>query len=208
MIAEDFDLNYIVFEPTTQTGPIIAVVGERETGKTTIINNILSRFRDVSTVHRVTSFDEDNLARIVKDQTEKYDREDADPRCILVFDDDCIGLHEGILSSNTLREILVNGRHLHIMTIIAMQYAKGISPIMRANIDFVFKTRGAVTGSLDEMIKFIDCYQCTDRSSQELLDLEVGGNEFSAIVFSRKNQPRVYTLPDNQELPSKKLKLN
>lgn len=40
-----------------------------------------------------------------------------------------------------MRYVFMNGRHLNILTLITMQYALGVPPNLRTNIDYVFILR-------------------------------------------------------------------
>lgn len=61
---------------------------------------------------------------------------EIDPHAFLILDD-C--LFDSSWTKNTLiRYLFMNGRHLKILFLITMQYAVGIPPALRTNVDFVF----------------------------------------------------------------------
>jgi hypothetical protein len=64
---------------------------------------------------------------------------DIDNRAFLIMDD-CLYDNDW-KCDKTIREIFLNGRHWGIMFILSMQYAIGITPILRSNIDWVFILR-------------------------------------------------------------------
>jgi hypothetical protein len=73
------------------------------------------------------------LIRKIK-QNSKY--KDVDPRLLLILDD-C--LHDSTWTKDPfMREIFFAGRHYRITLLLAMQYALGMPPEMRTNIDYVF----------------------------------------------------------------------
>ena len=62
-----------------------------------------------------------------------------DPRLFLLLDD-CIYDQSWVKDKN-VRSLFMNGRHFKILFIITMQYALGIPPNLRTNVDFVFILR-------------------------------------------------------------------
>ena len=59
-----------------------------------------------------------------------------DPRAYFIMDD-CL-FDNTWQRDKRIREIFMNGRHWRILYVLAMQYAMGVPPILRTNIDFVF----------------------------------------------------------------------
>jgi len=64
---------------------------------------------------------------------------DIDNRAFLIMDD-CLYDNDW-KKDKVIREIFMNGRHWGIMFILSMQYAIGIPPNLRSNIDWVFLLR-------------------------------------------------------------------
>ena len=62
-----------------------------------------------------------------------------DPRAFLVLDD-CLYDNSWTKDKN-VRSLFMNGRHFKILFIITMQYALGIPPNLRTNIDYIFILR-------------------------------------------------------------------
>ena len=62
-----------------------------------------------------------------------------DPRAFLILDD-CLYDQSWIKDKN-IRSLFMNGRHFKILFLITMQYALGIPPNLRTNIDYVFILR-------------------------------------------------------------------
>ena len=62
-----------------------------------------------------------------------------DPRAFLMLDD-CL-YDASWTKSKAVRNIFMNGRHYKLMFIVTMQYALGIPPNLRTNIDYVFILR-------------------------------------------------------------------
>ena len=63
----------------------------------------------------------------------------TDPRAFLILDD-CL-YDSSWTKSKDIRSIFMNGRHYKMMFIVTMQYALGIPPNLRTNIDYVFILR-------------------------------------------------------------------
>ena len=63
----------------------------------------------------------------------------VDPRLFLLLDD-CIYDQSWVKDKN-VRSLFMNGRHFKILFIITMQYALGIPPNLRTNVDYVFILR-------------------------------------------------------------------
>ena len=78
------------------------------------------------------------IKKINKENT-NYGKSNIDPRAFLILDD-CLYDQSWIRDPN-IRSLFMNGRHYKILFIITMQYALGIPPSLRTNIDFVFILR-------------------------------------------------------------------
>ena len=68
-----------------------------------------------------------------------YGKTNIDPFAFLILDD-CLYDSSWVKDPN-VRSLFMNGRHYKIMFIITMQYALGIPPSLRTNIDYVFILR-------------------------------------------------------------------
>lgn len=156
---EHFSLN--MFEDH----PSIVMIAKRGSGKSWVIRAIMEHFADIpvgliiSKTDRMNSFygnffpdayihyeyKSDIIDRVLMRQKLIIDKKNAknkigkniDSRCYVVMDD-CLA-DKGKWSKDIgIQEILFNGRHYHIMYILAMQYPLGIGPQLRGNIDYVF----------------------------------------------------------------------
>ena len=70
---------------------------------------------------------------------EAYGRSSIDPRAFVILDD-CLYDNTWTKDKN-IRALFMNGRHFKIMFLITMQYALGIPPNLRTNVDYVFILR-------------------------------------------------------------------
>jgi len=164
-----FDMKGITFKPDENTGPVIVMIGRRDTGKSFLVRDLLFYHQDIpigtvisgteagngfysSHVPKLFIHDEYNTAIIenilkrqrtvlkqVKKEIESYRKSNIDPRAFVILDD-CL-FDDKWTRDKMMRLLFMNGRHWKIMLIITMQYPLGIPPVLRTNIDYVFILR-------------------------------------------------------------------
>jgi len=164
-----FDMKKITFKPNENQGPVIVLIGRRDTGKSFLVRDLLYYHQDIpigtvisgteagngfygSLVPKLFIHDEYNTAIIenilkrqkmvmkqVKKETETYGRSSIDPRTFMIIDD-CL-YDSAWTKDKMMRLLFMNGRHWKIMLMITMQYPLGIGPNLRTNIDYVFILR-------------------------------------------------------------------
>ena len=137
--------------------------------------------------------------KIAKDLSERGTTS-VDPRNFLILDD-CLYDNSWIRDKN-VRYLFMNGRHVHTMFIITMQYALGIPPNLRTNIDYVFILRENITNNRRKLYEqyagmFPDydsfCQvmnQCTENYECLVIDNNAKSNKLEDQVFWYKAQPR------------------
>tara|TARA_B100000424_G_scaffold115071_2_gene86813 strand:- start:30598 stop:31437 length:840 start_codon:yes stop_codon:yes gene_type:complete len=164
-----FDMKNISFKPDENKGPVIVLIGRRDTGKSYLVRDLLYYHQDIpigtvisgteagngffsAHVPKLFIHDEYNTAIIenilkrqktvlkqIKKEMEAYKRSNIDPRAFVILDD-C--LYDNKWTKDKLMRLLfMNGRHWKIMLVITMQYPLGIPPNLRTNIDYVFILR-------------------------------------------------------------------
>ena len=164
-----FDMRSIEFKPDENKGPVIVLIGRRDTGKSYLVRDVLYYHQDIPIgtvisgteagngfyskhVPRLFIHDEYNTAIIenilkrqktvlkqVKKEIEAYRHSKLDPRAFVILDD-C--LYDNTWTKDKMMRLLfMNGRHWKIMLVITMQYPLGIPPNLRTNIDYVFILR-------------------------------------------------------------------
>jgi len=164
-----FDMKSIQFKPNENKGPVVVLIGKRDTGKSFLVRDLLYYQQDIpigtvisgteegngfygKMVPRLFIHNEYNSAIIenilkrqrtvlnqVKKEMETYKRSSIDPRAFVILDD-C--LYDNTWSRDKLMRLLfMNGRHWKVMLVITMQYPLGIPPTLRTNIDYVFILR-------------------------------------------------------------------
>ena len=164
-----FDMKSIQFKATENKGPVVVLIGKRDTGKSFLVRDLLFYQQEIpigtvisgteegngfygKMVPRLFIHNEYNSAIIenilkrqrtvlkqVKKEMETYKRSTIDPRAFVILDD-C--LYDNTWSRDKLMRLLfMNGRHWKVMLVITMQYPLGIPPTLRTNIDYVFILR-------------------------------------------------------------------
>jgi hypothetical protein len=164
-----FDMKKITFKPEATDGPVIVLIGRRDTGKSFLVRDLLYYHQDIpigtvisgteagngfysSHVPKLFIHDEYNSAIIenilkrqrtvlkqIQKEREMYRKSTIDPRAFVILDD-CL-YDAGWTKDKMMRLLFMNGRHWKIMLVITMQYPLGIPPNLRTNIDYVFILR-------------------------------------------------------------------
>jgi hypothetical protein len=164
-----FDMRQISFKHTENSGPVIVLIGRRDTGKSYLVRDLLFYQQDIpigtviSGTEAGNSFYGEHVPKIfiheeynsciienilkrqkqclkqVQQEQQMYKKSNIDSRAFCILDD-C--LYDSSWSKDKLMRLLfMNGRHWKIMLIITMQYPLGIPPNLRTNIDYVFLLR-------------------------------------------------------------------
>ena len=164
-----FDMKTISFKHTENSGPVIVLIGRRDTGKSYLVRDLLYYHQDIPIgtvisgteagngfysehVPKLFIHDEYNTAIVenilkrqravlkqIKREQEMYKRSNIDPRAFVILDD-CL-FDATWTRDKVMRLLFMNGRHWKIMLVITMQYPLGIPPDLRTNIDYVFILR-------------------------------------------------------------------
>jgi hypothetical protein len=164
-----FDMKNISFKPDEQKGPVIVLIGRRDTGKSFLVRDLLFYHQDIpigtvisgteagngfysSHVPKLFIHDEYNVVIIenilkrqktvlkqIKKDIDTYKKSNIDPRAFVILDD-CL-FDDRWTRDKMMRLLFMNGRHWKIILIITMQYPLGIPPTLRTNIDYVFILR-------------------------------------------------------------------
>ena len=164
-----FNMKNISFHADENKGPVIVLIGRRDTGKSYLVRDLLFYHQDIPIgtvisgteagngfygdhVPKLFIHDEYNTAIIenilkrqksvlkeVKKEMTNYKKSSIDPRAFVILDD-C--LYDATWTKDKMMRLLfMNGRHWKIMLVITMQYPLGIPPNLRTNIDYVFILR-------------------------------------------------------------------
>ena len=164
-----FDMKHISFKANEAKGPVVVLIGRRDTGKSFLVRDLLFYHQDIPIGTVISGTEEGNgfygklvpklfihneyntviienilkrqkqVLKQVKKEIETFKKSTIDARTFVILDD-C--LFDATWSKDKLMRLLfMNGRHWKIMLIITMQYPLGIPPTLRTNIDYVFILR-------------------------------------------------------------------
>jgi len=164
-----FDMRNISFKASESKGPVVVLIGRRDTGKSFLVRDLLYYQQDIPIGVVIAGTEEGNgfysklvpklfihneystaiienilkrqrtVLKQMKKEIESYKKSSIDARTFVILDD-C--LYDSSWSRDKMMRLLfMNGRHWKIMLIITMQYPLGIPPTLRTNIDFVFILR-------------------------------------------------------------------
>lgn len=166
---QKFSMRNITFKANENKGPVIVLIGRRDTGKSFLIQDLLYYHQDIPTGTVISGTEEGNgfYGRLVpklfihneyntvvvenilkrqkivfnqmKNEMDQYKRTNIDPRTFVILDD-CL-YDSSWTKDKIMRLLFMNGRHWKIMLVITMQYPLGIPPTLRTNIDYVFILR-------------------------------------------------------------------
>ena len=164
-----FDMKSISFKPNENKGPVVVLIGKRDTGKSFLVRDLLYYQQEIPIGTVISGTEEGNgfygkmvprlfihneyntviienilkrqrtVLKQIKKEMDAYKRSTIDPRAFVILDD-C--LYDNTWARDKMMRLLfMNGRHWKVMLIITMQYPLGIPPTLRTNIDYVFILR-------------------------------------------------------------------
>jgi hypothetical protein len=162
-------MRLIQFNAEEAKGPVVVLIGRRDTGKSFLVRDLLYYHQNVPIGTVISGTEEGNgfygnmvpklfihneyqtiiienilkrqkkVLKEIKKEMAAYNKTTIDPRAFVILDD-C--LYDKTWSKDKfMRLLFMNGRHWKLMLIITMQYPLGIPPELRTNIDYVFILR-------------------------------------------------------------------
>lgn len=164
-----WNMRNIKFRPDENKGPVVVLIGRRDTGKSFLVRDLLFYHQDIPVgtvisgtemgngfygkmvpklfIHNEynTTIIENILKRqkaVIKQynkQVEQFKKSSLDPRCFVILDD-CL-YDDSWARDKMMRLLFMNGRHWKVMLVITMQYPLGVPPNLRTNVDYVFILR-------------------------------------------------------------------
>jgi hypothetical protein len=202
---------------------VVVMIGKRNTGKSYLIKDLLYYHSDLpigtvisgtesanhfygDIIPKMFIHDEytpgviDNvvkrqnmiLKKINKD-VQMYGNTQVDPRAFVILDD-CL-YDSAWTKDKNVRALFMNGRHLKIFFVIAMQYPLGIPPNLRTNIDFIFILRENIVANRKRiydnyagMFPTFEIFcqvmdQCTENYECLVIDNTTKSNKLEDTVF-------------------------
>ena len=148
---------------------VVVLIGKRETGKSFLVRDLLYYHQDLPIGTVISGTEGANqfyskifpslfihgeytpalisnymkrqkmVVNMMQKETQQYGATQIDPRAVIILDD-CLYDQTWTRDTN-VRSLFMNGRHYKSLFIITMQYALGIPPNLRTNIDYVFILR-------------------------------------------------------------------
>lgn len=170
-----FDMKSISFKPNESKGPVVVLIGKRDTGKSFLVRDLLYYHQDIPIGTVISGTEEGNgfygklvpklfihneyntaiienilkrqrdVLKQIKREMEQFKRTTIDPRAFVILDD-CL-FDNTWAKDKMMRLLFMNGRHWKIMLVITMQFPLGIPPLLRTNIDYVFILRENIIGN-------------------------------------------------------------
>ena len=219
-----FDMNKIKHDK------VVVLIGKRETGKSFLVKDLLWHHQNLPCGTVISGTEGANqfyskvvppmfiheeyspliianvlkrqklLAKKIANDLNTRGTTSVDPRNFLILDD-CLYDTRWIRDPN-IRYLFMNGRHVHTMFIITMQYAIGIPPNLRTNIDYVFilrenyisnrrKLYEQFAGMFPDFDSFCQVMnQCTENYECLVVDNNAKSNKLEDQVFWYKAAPR------------------
>lgn len=218
-----FDMNMI------RDDKVVVLIGKRETGKSFLVKDLLFHHSKIPVgtvisgteganafyskimpsifihgeyrpeiISNVLKRQKKVITAIQKDVSE-IGNSNIDPRAFLILDD-CL-YDKTWVNNKHVRSLFMNGRHYKMMFIITMQYALGIPPNLRTNIDFTFLLRENIVSnrkrlyeqyagmfpSFDIFCQVMD--QCTEDYECLVINNNAKSNKLEDQVFWYKASP-------------------
>jgi hypothetical protein len=154
----EFDMRWI------NDGSVILMLGKRNTGKSFLVRDLLANKRDIPTAVVISPTEQANrfygdmipplfihdeyspeiMERLVTRQkrVKRMSLRDADvdPRTICILDD-CLYNASAWVKDANIRYCCLNGRHVDITFVMTSQYALGLPPTIRGQLDYTFILR-------------------------------------------------------------------
>jgi len=142
---------------------VVVFIGKRDTGKSFLCRDLLYHHQNIPVGQVISGTEAANqfyssivppifihgeyraevVTNLLKRQKLMIENlrtnQNLDPRSFLILDD-CL-YDNSWVKHKDVRSLFMNGRHYHILFIITMQFALGIPPNLRTNIDYVFILR-------------------------------------------------------------------
>jgi len=213
-----FDISSIRKDAT------IVVIGKRASGKSFFVRDLLYHKRDMPLGTVISASESSNrfygdmmpslfihdeyssevLANLLKRQklvTKKmkqqiamYGKSNIDPYAFLILDDLMYDSQRWI-KDISIRDIFMNGRHFNLMFLITMQFALGIPPAFRTNVDIIVIFREPIMSNRRRLYDHyagmfptfeIFCQvmnQCTENYECLVINNRVASNNISDQVF-------------------------
>lgn len=212
------DIKY--FNPATmRPGSVVLVVGRRNSGKSTLVADLLSYQRHcrrgvcVSATERANPFwgkyipqcfidyeYSDNVTKKLFKMQARVKKQKGEVEPAFAIYDDCL-FDRNFMKSKQTRRLFMNGRHDKINVLVTAQWLVDIPPSLRGNCDYLFVLKDNIkvnrervykyfAGMFDNFATFDHTMQaCTQNFEALVLDLGSLSYEINESVFFYKATP-------------------
>ena len=204
---------------------VVVLIGKRDTGKSFLCKDILYHHKGIPVGQVISGteganqfyskivpklfihgeFDTQIVQNMIKRQKILINKindgdNSIDPRCFLILDD-C--LYDNTWAKDKwMRSVFMNGRHYKMLFLLTMQYALGVPPNLRTNVDYVFILRenyvsnrkrlyehyAGMFPSFEMFCQIMD--QCTENYECLVINNNAKSNKLTDQVFWYKAEPR------------------
>ena len=203
---------------------VVVLIGKRDTGKSFLCKDILYHHKDIPVGQVISGTEGANLfyskmvpklfihgefntqivENILKRQKMLIDKmnggqNNLDPRSFLILDD-CL-YDNSWAKDKYMRSVFMNGRHYKLLFLLTMQFALGIPPNLRTNIDYVFILRenyvsnrkrlyehyAGMFPTFEMFCQIMD--QCTENYECLVINNNAKSNKLTDQVFWYKAEP-------------------
>jgi len=203
---------------------VVVLIGKRDTGKSFLCKDILYHHKDIPVGQVISGteganqfyskmvpklfihgeFNTQIVENILKRQKMLIDKmnggqNNIDPRSFLILDD-CL-YDNSWAKDKFMRSVFMNGRHYKLLFLLTMQFALGIPPNLRTNIDYVFILRenyvsnrkrlyehyAGMFPSFEMFCQIMD--QCTENYECLVINNNAKSNKLTDQVFWYKAEP-------------------
>ena len=208
-------MNVKQFDPSSiKPYRIIYFIGRRGSGKSTLVRDIMYHLRNsidrpmaITPTEESRQMFEDHLpescvhaywnptkiTKLVEKQRRDLKTKKKAKHVMIVLDD-CMA-DKSIFKGKTIRDIFMNGRHLKITLIVAMQYSMELDISLRSQIDIIFTLRENIPVNKAKLYKYyyggFETYAdfstvfdaCTENNECLVIDNTVKTNDIADMVF-------------------------
>lgn len=204
VVLKEFDISSIPFESK------IVIIGKPATGKSTLVRCLCEYFADKYPVAKVfngteesshyyqdnlfpalfieSEFKEDALREFLERQ--KLAKRDAEadqsinPRALLILDD--VSDDPKMLKRPLVQTCFKNGRHLNMMTILALQYGMDIPPNIRTSTDYIFIFKETNKKQLKNLFENYGGITGDEETFKDIMAQVTG--DYTALVINNRTQ--------------------
>jgi len=216
----------------------VVVIGKRGVGKSVAVKDILSYHKNIPVgvvispteqsnqhfekfIPKMLIYDEYSpditkkfLDRQIKinqqsnNEKKKNGSTNIDTRSFMILDD-CL-YDKSWVNDKSIRAFFLNGRHYKIFFLITLQYAMGIPPIFRSNIDYVFIFRNNIVKEQEKLYHYYAgmcpslqvfqsiLSQCTENYECLVIDNKVQSNKLTDQLYWYKANPKDFRMCDQE----------